>query len=101
MKRKLAIIIRRLPTTEEVNSLKRYCLTQRDNPWNTSSFSNQVADKFEYKHDYSSDIKVDLGYQEIPKLSYFNPSDTHSILIHQMKSCKHSISFRYCCHEEC
>jgi hypothetical protein len=28
----------RLPTTEEVNSLKQYCLTQWDTPWNPSSF---------------------------------------------------------------
>jgi hypothetical protein len=30
----------RLPTTEEVNSLKHYCLTQGDTPWNPSSFSD-------------------------------------------------------------
>jgi hypothetical protein len=26
----------RLPTTEEINLLKQYCLTQSDNPWNFS-----------------------------------------------------------------
>jgi hypothetical protein len=36
----------RLQTTEEVNSLKQYCLTQNDIPWTPSSFSDQVADKF-------------------------------------------------------
>jgi hypothetical protein len=36
----------RLPTTEEINSLKQYCLTQGDTPRNPSSFSDQVADKF-------------------------------------------------------
>jgi hypothetical protein len=36
----------RLPTAEEINSLKKYCLTQGDTPWNPSSFSDQVADKF-------------------------------------------------------
>jgi hypothetical protein len=36
----------RLPTTEEINSLKQYCLTQGDTPWNPSSFSDQVADRF-------------------------------------------------------
>jgi hypothetical protein len=36
----------RLPTTEEINSLKKYCLTQGDTPWNQSSCSDQVADKF-------------------------------------------------------
>jgi hypothetical protein len=79
-----------LPTTEEVNSLKQYCLTQGDTPWNPSSFSDQVANKF-YQHviddeqhnslntesDNSSDIKIDLVEQDIPKLSYFDPSDAH------------------------
>jgi hypothetical protein len=36
----------RSPTTEEINSLKQYCLTQGDTPWNPSSFSDQVVDKF-------------------------------------------------------
>jgi hypothetical protein len=63
----------RLPTIEEINSLKQYCLTQGDNPWNLSSFSDQVADKFyqqviddeqknknslNTKSDHSSDIKL-------------------------------------------
>jgi hypothetical protein len=30
------------------------------------------------KSDYSSDIKVDLVEQDIPKLSYFDPSDAHN-----------------------
>jgi hypothetical protein len=36
----------RKSTTEEINSLKQYCLTQGDTPWSPSSFSDQVADKF-------------------------------------------------------
>jgi hypothetical protein len=36
----------RLPTTEEVNSLKQYCFTQDDTPWNPSSFFDQIAEKF-------------------------------------------------------
>jgi hypothetical protein len=36
----------RLPNTEEINSRKQYCLTQGNTPWNPSSFSDQVADKF-------------------------------------------------------
>jgi hypothetical protein len=36
----------RLPTTEEINSLKQYCLTQGDTQWNPSSSSDQVAEKF-------------------------------------------------------
>jgi hypothetical protein len=73
----------RLPTTEEmINSLKQYCLMQGDTPWNPSSFSDQVADKFyqqiidndqkntlNIKSDHSSDIKVDNLEQDIPKLS--------------------------------
>jgi hypothetical protein len=61
-----------------------------DTPWNPSSFSDQVADKFyqqvidkeqknslNTKSDNSSDIKVDLVEQDIPKLLYFDPSDAH------------------------
>jgi hypothetical protein len=80
----------RLPTTEEINSLEQYCLTKGDTQWNPSSFSDQVVDKFyqqvidneqknslNKKSDHSSDIKVDLVEQDIPKLSYFDPSDAH------------------------
>jgi hypothetical protein len=80
----------RLPTTEVISSLKQYCLTQGDTPWNPSSLSDQVADKLyqqiidnerknslNTKSDDSSDIKVDLVEQDIPKLSYFDPSDAH------------------------
>jgi hypothetical protein len=57
-------------------------LPQGDTPWNPSSFSDQVADKLyqqlidneqknslNTKSDYSSDVKVDLVEQDIPKLS--------------------------------
>jgi hypothetical protein len=36
----------RLPSAEEIVSLEQYCLTQGDVPWNSSSFSDQIADKF-------------------------------------------------------
>jgi hypothetical protein len=78
----------RLPTTEEINSLKQYCLTQGDTTWNPSSFSDQVAGKsyqqvidneqknsLNTKSDHSSDIKVDLVEQDLPKMSYFDPFD--------------------------
>jgi hypothetical protein len=65
-------------------------LTQGDTPWNPSSFSDPVADKFyqqvidneqksslNSKSDHSSDIKVDTVEQDIHKLSYFDPSDAH------------------------
>jgi hypothetical protein len=61
----------RLPTTEEINALNQYCLTQGDTPWNPSSFSDQLADKFcqqvidnelknslNTKSDHYSDIKL-------------------------------------------
>jgi hypothetical protein len=32
-------------TREEIKSIKQYCLTQDDTPWNSSSFPDQVADK--------------------------------------------------------
>jgi hypothetical protein len=83
----------RLPTTQEINSLntiKQYCLTQGDTPWNPSSFSDQVADRsyqqvidneqkksLNTKYDHSSGIKVDLVEQDIPKLSYLDPSGAH------------------------
>jgi hypothetical protein len=72
----------RLSTTEEIDSLKQYCLTQGDTPWNPSSFSDQVSDRsyqqvidneqknsLNTKSDNSSDIKVDIVEQDIPKLS--------------------------------
>jgi hypothetical protein len=65
-------------------------LSGGDTPWNPSSFSDQVSDKLyqqvidneqnnslHTKSDHSSDIKVDLLEQDIPKLSYFDPSDAH------------------------
>jgi hypothetical protein len=80
----------RLPTTEEINSLKKYCLTQGDSPWNPSSFSDQVADTFyqqvidneqkstlNTKSYHSSNINIDLAEQDIPKLSYFDPFDPY------------------------
>jgi hypothetical protein len=65
-------------------------LTQGDTPWNPSSFSDQVAYKFYHyviddeqkenlntKSDHSSPFKFDLVEQDIPKLSYFDPSGAH------------------------
>jgi hypothetical protein len=82
-------------------------LTQGDIPWNPSSFSDQVADKFyqqvividnerknslNTKPDDSSDIKVDLVEQGIPKL-------IHLFLMFkcQRNICKSSLPFKYYC----
>jgi hypothetical protein len=80
----------RLPTTEEINSLKQYCLTHGDTPWNPSSFSDQVADRFyqqvidnerknslNTKSDHSCNSKIDLVEQDIPKLLHFDRTDAH------------------------
>jgi hypothetical protein len=34
-------------------------------------------DSLNTKYDHSSGIQVDLAEQDIPKLSYFDPSDAH------------------------
>jgi hypothetical protein len=52
----------RLPTTEKFGSLKQYCLTQGDTPWNTSSFSDQVADKF-YQQSINHEQIIKFEYQ--------------------------------------
>ena len=39
----------RLPNDEEVKSLKQYCLTKDDNPWNPLEFSDQVTNKCHQK----------------------------------------------------
>ena len=80
----------RLPTPEEIESIKQYCLTQGDTPWNILPFSLQVADNLyqqlidnEQKNslniisDLSFNIKIESIEQVIPKLSYFDPSDAH------------------------
>ena len=46
----------RLPTPKENGSLRKYCLTQGDIPWNPSSFSDQVVDKF-YQQIYDHEQK--------------------------------------------
>jgi hypothetical protein len=38
---------------------------------------NERKNSLNTKSDYSSDIKVDLIEQDIPKLSCFDPSDVH------------------------
>ena len=36
----------RLPTADDMSSLPQYCSTHGDTPWNPSSFSDQMEDKF-------------------------------------------------------
>jgi hypothetical protein len=76
-------------------------LTQGDTPWNLSSFSDQVADRFyqqvidnerknslNTKSDNSSNDEVDLVEEDIPELSYFDPSDA---LIHMIQMSKENM----------
>jgi hypothetical protein len=85
----------------KTNSFKQYCLTQGDTPWNPSFYSDQVADKFyqqvidndqknslNTKSDHSSDIKIDLVEQDIPKLSYFDPV---LLMIHMIQMTKETM----------
>jgi hypothetical protein len=57
---------------EEFTSLKQFCLTQGDNPWNPSSFSDQVADKF-----YKQVVDTESCNANNLKCSPYDPSDTH------------------------
>jgi len=61
----------RLPTKDDFTSLRQYCLTQGDTPWNPSSFSDQVADKF-----YKQVIDVDSHNANNLKLFPYDPSDS-------------------------
>jgi hypothetical protein len=67
--------------------------------------NNEQKNSLNTKSDYSSDIDIDLVEQEIPKLSYFDPSDAHDTNIKgkyaNLVFHLHIISFRYSCHEEC
>jgi hypothetical protein len=78
----------RLPTTEEVNSLKQYCLTQGDTPRNLSSFSDQVADKC-YQQAIDNEQKNNLNAKSddllMSKLTWLNKTflSCHT-LIHLM-----------------
>jgi hypothetical protein len=61
-----------LPTQEGFTSLKQYCLTQGDTPWNLSSLSDQVADKF-----YEQVIDTDFNSAYTLKLFPYDPADMH------------------------
>jgi hypothetical protein len=62
----------RLPTQEEFTSLKQYYLTQGDTPWNSSSFSHQVADKYDKQV-----IDTDFNNANTLTLFPYDPADMH------------------------
>ena len=79
----------RLPTTDEIASPKQYCLTQGDTPWNPSSFTDQMADKFYQQVIDTENYNVLSGSISLPikvsdkikqydyqKLSFYDPSDS-------------------------
>ena len=68
-----------IPTFEEVESLKHYCLTQGETPWNPSSFSDQVADEFyqqviaHEKHNANLNSKLNQSSQSDSETVRKNP----------------------------
>jgi hypothetical protein len=82
----------RLPTAEEIASLKQYCLTQGDVPWNPSSFSDQMADKIYQQVIETENYNIRLGFTSKDplvtvvdkvsqhnhlKMPFFDPADLH------------------------
>jgi hypothetical protein len=67
----------RVPTPEDMTSLQQYCLTHDDTPWNPSSFSDQMADKFYQQvidtESYSTCLDPTARSQT---LSFYDPSDS-------------------------
>jgi hypothetical protein len=82
----------RLPTSEGIAYLKQYCLTQGDVPWNPSSFSDQMADKFYQQVIETENYNIRLGFTSKDpsvivvdkvnqhkqlKLSFYDPAEMH------------------------
>ena len=69
----------RIPSSEEVGSLKQNCLTQGETPWNPSSFSDQGADKFylqviaHEKHNENLNSKLNPSFQSDSETVRKNP----------------------------
>ena len=79
----------RLPTSGECESLKRYSLTQGDIPWNSSAFSDQVADKFYQQVLKNEQVSTSLNSKsdlspDIVKMSPKNVIPYLSFLTHRM-----------------
>jgi hypothetical protein len=87
-----------LPTTEEIMSLKQYCLTQGDvAPWIPSSFSDQVADKFYQQVIDTENYNAILNDTMQPtndamdkvtqEMSFFDPSDSFKSTLKGKPAC--------------
>jgi hypothetical protein len=67
----------RLPTVEDMSSLKQYCLTHGDTPWNPSSFTDQMADKFYQQVIDTESYNTCLdAINRCQTLSFYDPSDS-------------------------
>jgi hypothetical protein len=86
----------RLPTAEEIASLKQYCITQGDVPWNPSSFSDQMADKFYQQVIETENYNICLGFtskdhqvtavdkvsqHNHQKMPFYDPADLHMNIV--------------------
>ena len=79
----------RIPTSDEVGSLNQHCLSQGETPWNPSSFSDQVINKFyqqvishekynvnlNSKLNPSSESDSETVRKHPPQSTFFDPSD--------------------------
>jgi hypothetical protein len=65
----------RLPNPDEIELPKQYCVFQGDTPWNSSSFSDQSADK-SYQQAIDNIQRDNLNTRF--DLRYFDPSDACS-----------------------
>jgi hypothetical protein len=78
----------RLPTIENISTINQYCLKHGDGPWNPSSFSDQVADKFHQRVIDTEITMLVLQIILIPVLLRLTqliescPSMTHQIYLH-------------------
>jgi hypothetical protein len=70
----------RLPTVEDMFSLKQYCLTHGDTPWNPSSFSDQMANTFYQQvidtESYNTCLYPTAFTARSQTLSLYDPSDS-------------------------
>ena len=87
----------RLLITEEITSLEQHCSTQGDAPWNSSSFSDQVADKFYPEVIDTENYNVTLNGTMLPtrdtcakvtqKMSLFYPSNSFKVILKGNPAC--------------
>jgi hypothetical protein len=71
----------RLPSAEEISSLQQYCLTKGDVPWNPSSLSDQIADKFYQQVIETENYNIRLGSaSKDPPVTVVDIVNKHNLL---------------------